>query len=319
MSDPTFSIVVPAYNTEADIGLSIRSVLKQTRNDFELIVVDDGSTDGTYEAASRFSGDERLRLVRQANAGPGSARNHGLRVATGRYIAFLDSDDAYLPRYLEVMHHTFAARPEAAAVSPLQWAFDDARRRILRPQRKLPDSSPLEGPAGLRRLLALNVVPARSTVRRDVVDAVGPLREDLLAAMDYEYWLRIVAKGYPIVRLNEPLVLYRLRAGSISTDHVRVYRNVAAVYRIVAEEYEVPEDVRAYARRKEATVQQQLDALLGNGPVARARRATRRAHVGIVRLKQRLLEDRIWYREPPPEVAEAFPELFVGQIEPQRR
>ena len=102
---PRFSIVVPAFNASESIGRSIEMLQQQTFGDFELIIVDDGSTDGTFSAAQSFAaGDERIRCLRQQNAGAASARNNGMRYAQGEYILFLDSDDLYKPSLLECLH-----------------------------------------------------------------------------------------------------------------------------------------------------------------------------------------------------------------------
>lgn len=98
--EPRFSVVIPTFNREASILHTLRSCFEQTCDDFEIVVVDDGSSDNTLQLLSEIS-DKRLRYVSQENAGPAAARNHGMREATGRYIAFLDSDDLWYPEFLE--------------------------------------------------------------------------------------------------------------------------------------------------------------------------------------------------------------------------
>ena len=99
-SAPNFSVVVAAYNAARTLPATIRSVLAQTRSDFELIVVDDGSTDGTADAA-RDAQDERVLYVPQQNLGPAAARNAGIAKATGTLVSFLDSDDLWHPTFLD--------------------------------------------------------------------------------------------------------------------------------------------------------------------------------------------------------------------------
>jgi glycosyltransferase involved in cell wall biosynthesis len=106
MNNPFFSIIIPTYNRANTIQGSITSVLNQTFGAFELIVVDDGSTDNTKEVVSNFR-DNRLKYVRQANAGVSQARNTGASQAAGEYLLFLDSDDSFTPRYLEKLHAEF--------------------------------------------------------------------------------------------------------------------------------------------------------------------------------------------------------------------
>jgi glycosyltransferase involved in cell wall biosynthesis len=99
---PTFSVVIPLYNRAGIVGKTIRSVLDQDYQDFEIIVVDDGSKDDPAPVIAEF-GDPRIRYIRQANAGGGAARNRGIEEARGRYVAFLDSDDQFLPGKLSIM------------------------------------------------------------------------------------------------------------------------------------------------------------------------------------------------------------------------
>ena len=103
----TFSVVIPAYNREKEIAKSIRSVLNQTFPDFEIIVVDDGSTDKTCEVVQSIK-DNRIRCIRKENAGASSARNTGIAEAKGLYVSFLDSDDEWLPTMLEKQYEKFS-------------------------------------------------------------------------------------------------------------------------------------------------------------------------------------------------------------------
>ena len=111
---PRISVVIPLYNKASSIAAAVASVLGQTFGDLELIVVDDGSTDGSASIV-RELGDPRLRLVAQANAGPGAARNRGLADATGEYVAFLDADDEWEPKLLHLAVTALDAHPECGA------------------------------------------------------------------------------------------------------------------------------------------------------------------------------------------------------------
>src|SRR6266852_6361254 len=114
-SGPLVSVIIPAYNAERFIDETLESVFKQTHDHLELILVDDGSTDGTG-AQVRAYGD-RVRFIRQVNAGAGAARNRGLEVATGDYIAFLDADDLWRPEKLEVQLEIAARNPESGLIA----------------------------------------------------------------------------------------------------------------------------------------------------------------------------------------------------------
>jgi len=104
MKKPKFSVIMPVYNDEKYVGKAIESVLQQTYRSFELIIVDDGSTDGTPDVLAEFEGNPKVKIIRQENGGTAVARNTGLRYARGEYIAFLDSDDFYTPDRLEVIN-----------------------------------------------------------------------------------------------------------------------------------------------------------------------------------------------------------------------
>lgn len=108
MNHPFFSIIIPTYNRADTIGRSIDSILGQTYIDWELIIIDDGSTDDTYKVVGAYD-DIRIRYVRQENQERSAARNHGIRVSQGNWICFLDSDDVYLYEHLEVLYHAICS------------------------------------------------------------------------------------------------------------------------------------------------------------------------------------------------------------------
>ena len=105
------SVIIPLYNKEHFVAKTIESVLAQTYKDYELIIVNDGSTDHSADVVSTFS-DARIRYEEQANGGVSSARNHGLRMAKGEFVAFLDADDTWYPDFLEQMMRLYTAYPD---------------------------------------------------------------------------------------------------------------------------------------------------------------------------------------------------------------
>jgi glycosyltransferase involved in cell wall biosynthesis len=113
---PHVSVIIATYNRETFIARALSSVLSQSFRDFEVIVVDDGSSDGTEQVVRRCGGDN-VRYVFQKNAGPGAARNHGVRISTGKYVAFLDSDDMWMPTFLAQTVSALDAHPEADVVT----------------------------------------------------------------------------------------------------------------------------------------------------------------------------------------------------------
>ena len=124
---PKVSVIIPTYNHADGVKETIASVLSQTERDMELIVVDDGSTDGTRDAVVSLD-DDRVRYLYKSNGGPASARNHGLATATGRYVAFLDHDDLWPSSFLEVMQGHLRRRPDfGVAYSAITVRFEDGQ------------------------------------------------------------------------------------------------------------------------------------------------------------------------------------------------
>ncbi len=128
--DPAHTVIVPAYNAAGTLELAIRSVRAQTDSSFELIAVDDGSTDATPDLLQRLAGeDARIRVIRQENAGPSAAREAAMGQASGTYLTFLDSDDLLMPSYLETMAETLGADAEIGLAHARGWVLDDAAGR----------------------------------------------------------------------------------------------------------------------------------------------------------------------------------------------
>jgi glycosyltransferase involved in cell wall biosynthesis len=302
----TFSIVMPSYNTEATIDAAIRSVLAQTRGDFELIVADDGSTDGTAGRIERFLEDGRITLIRAPHRGPSAARNAAIAEAAGEYVCFLDSDDLWLPTYLEVMWGTLQSRPEASVAFTDAWVLFDAVKKIGRRTAMAeyrPSSMPTEPSAFLRALLEQgNFVYYAAMVRRQALEAVGAFNEGLRGPEDYELWLRLAAHGCSFVFCNEPLAVYRRRPGQITADPTTIDRALPEVYRLVVEEYDVGEDVRAVASRE-------ARHLAGRTSAAPSHRRARLRSGLVGRPYGALSRLRWFYRRPPESIRRAFPNL----------
>ena len=200
------SAIIPTYNRRTILPRALESVLAQTRQPDEVIVIDDGSTDGTGDMlgetfAHRFG--ERLRYVWQANAGVSAARNHGMRLARGDAFAFLDSDDTWLADKTERQVAWLAARRDYGMVLCDVERTDDNLRRIDVFHRR--DVIPEDGWA-LRWLLHNPaLVPASVMMRRGVFEDVGGFDESLRTAEDLEYHLR-VARRWRIGVIEETLV-----------------------------------------------------------------------------------------------------------------
>ena len=206
---PRVSIVIPTYNRSAIVRRAIDSVLDQTFTDLEIIIVDDGSTDDTREALAAYP--DRVRYVRQENAGPAAARNHGMLLARGDYIGFLDSDDAYLPQNVEKHLRVFEANPGAGLVYCGIEILDrngDHVKNVL----------PNPGDRGhvLDRLIRYNFITSSTVLlRRKAMEFAGEMNTSLWFAEDWYYWLR-VASRFPVDFVGEVLVRYQRSAVSLS-------------------------------------------------------------------------------------------------------
>ena len=189
------SAIIPTYNRCAVLPRALESVLAQTRRPDEVIVIDDGSTDGTGDMLrERFAGifGDSLRYVWQPNAGVSAARNHGMRLARGDLFAFLDSDDTWLPGKTERQAAWLAGHPDHGMVLCDVERTDDALRRIDVFRRR--DVIPEDG--WILRFLLHNpaLVPASAMMRREVFGDVGGFDESLRTAEDIEYHVRIAAR-----------------------------------------------------------------------------------------------------------------------------
>lgn len=304
MVDPTFTIAMPAYNARRTIRSAIRSVLAQTRQDFELLVVDDGSRDDTGTHVERF-GDERVRLLRQANAGPGAARNLAIKAGRGRYVSMLDSDDLWLPTYLETMAGILDSNPEVGLAYTDAWVLDDATGRIRRTSAMQYQHPPRDPPRDPLAFLALllrrgNFIFTSATVPREVVERVGLFESALKPAEDFGLWLRIVGAGFQAMRTAEKLAVYRKHPGSLSTDEAAILEGERESVRLVVEEFDVPESIRDLARARLRTLDRRL---AGFGHEAGLTPALARVRARALRAKIAFVEPFSWYRHPPAEIA----------------
>jgi glycosyltransferase involved in cell wall biosynthesis len=204
---PTVSVIVPTFNRAAILKETLDSILAQTFPDFELIVVDNESTDDT-EALVRSFNDGRIRYFRHPNGGVVAVnRNFGMRVAHGEYLAFCDDDDQWMKGKLARQLEVFRRDEGLGLVCTNAVNFDGQRERGLRVTRRIrPADLSFEG---LSR--GSYIVNSSVMVRRKTIEDVGPMDEsrEIFTGEDFELWLRI-ARRYRIAFLNEPLVRYRI-------------------------------------------------------------------------------------------------------------
>lgn len=234
---PAVSVVIPTRDRRELAAEAVASVLAQTWADLELVVVDDGSADGTAEHLAAAFPDPRLRIVRQENRGVSAARNRGVAETSGEWVAFLDSDDLWLPEKLQ--------RQLAAVAEPPGWAACHTeevwyrRGRWANPRKVhakhggwiFPHCLPL-----------CTISPSSVLLRRDVLASLGGFDESLPACEDYDLWLRLAA-FHPVLLLSERLTVKRNgHPGQLSQEHwgldrfrVRALWKVALDPRVKAE------------------------------------------------------------------------------------
>jgi len=215
-----FSVVIPTYNRAKLLQAALDSVLAQSWTDYEIIVVDDGSTDETSGAISRYG--DPVRLFRQENQGPGAARNLGIAQARGEYVVFLDSDDRWFPwtlaTYAEVIEG--CDRPSIVMTQPVSFTDADKLAAI--------EQTPLRIQT-CRDYFACPRAAQGSTaaVRVDVLRAEGGFVERSIYAEDCDLWLRLgTASGYVLVE-SPPLYAYRRHEDSAVSDWRRTYDGIS--------------------------------------------------------------------------------------------
>lgn len=217
MSDPLLTVIMPAYNAERFIAESIDSVIAQTIDDWELVVVDDGSTDRTASVVADYqSRDDRIRLmVQPTNLGPAHARNLALDLARGELIAFIDSDDVWYPKKTE--KQLSAMRRHQADISYTSYK----RRRHGEPDGVVVDAPPR---VDYRAMLRRNLIACSTAIVRRTT--CGTLRMPLMRRrQDHGYWLALLRDGSrTAVGVTEPLVWYRLHSGSLSANKLLAAR-----------------------------------------------------------------------------------------------
>jgi glycosyltransferase involved in cell wall biosynthesis len=211
IQSPFVSVVIATYNYGRFLPDALDSVRAQTFSDYEILVVDDGSTDDTETVIARYLADPRIRFLRIDHLGQPAAKNTGIRHARGQYVAFLDADDRWLPTKLEKQVALFRAEPDLGVVYSRWRAIDERGRSI-------PDwARPVHRGDVLGQLFRRNFVCFSSSVVRTTVFAdIGCFDERIPLSIDYDLWLRIALK-YPFDYVDEPLAEYR-------TGHVNLSR-----------------------------------------------------------------------------------------------
>jgi len=214
------TIIIPTYNSGRFVTDAIESALRQTHAPAQIIVVNDGSTDDTNERLIPFG--DRITVINQSNQGAAAARNAGLRIATGEFVAFLDADDVFHPRKLELQLAVLRRRLEIQMLGTR--CFDYPCQTV--PEVSI-DARVEE--VALDRLLVRNYFTASSIiVRREIVERLGGFDATVPNVEDFDLWQRIAQVG-AVANLDSPLTGYRAVAGSISRRPDGVERGIRRI------------------------------------------------------------------------------------------
>lgn len=208
---PTISVIIPAFNAEQTILATIKSVQQQTFSDFELIVINDGSTDQTLDLLKTIE-EPRLKIFSHDNAGLPVARNRGIAHATGEFITFIDADDLWTPDKLELQLIALKKQPKAGVA--YSWTnFLDEDGEFFH------EGDPIwfEGDV-YAHLLVWNFIASGSNplIRREAIESIGEFDPTLRSCEDWDFWLRLAAR-WQFVVVPKPQILYRLSSGTMSS------------------------------------------------------------------------------------------------------
>lgn len=221
---PFFSIILPAYNRALMLRSALKSVQYQTSDDWECLVVDDGSTDGTARVLAEFRGDSRIRVIRsEINQGMNASRNKAIASASGEFVTFLDSDDLWLPRRLESFRERIARDAGAGFLfsNAYLWRYGRIIGTLFDPRREIPEGA-VPGHYAVGDL-QLPYVTTNVAIRRDAFALWGTFKTEM-RTLDTELFARFLAQGLPVAVLREPLSVRRLHGEQLTDRYVENFR-----------------------------------------------------------------------------------------------
>jgi glycosyltransferase involved in cell wall biosynthesis len=256
---PLVSIIIPTFNRAWSIKRAVDSVLAQNYTNIELIVVDDGSSDATPDILSSYG--HAIRIISQTNSGVSAARNRGIAEASGNLIAFLDSDDFWLPKKLSAQVDFFLSHTEALICQTEELWIKNGRR--MNPKKRHQKPSGMMFSESLHLCL---ISPSAVMVRKKLIDDVGMFDETLPACEDYDLWLRVTCR-YPVYLIDTPLIVKTgghpdQLSASPSLDKYRI----AAILKILKSDH-----LTQYQYKEAVTVLKQKCKIYLNGCKKRGR------------------------------------------------
>lgn len=275
VTPPTFSVVVAAYQAAATLPEAIESALQQTYPALEVVVCDDGSTDGTGDVLAGFG--DRIRALRQPNRGESAAKNAAVRAAGAEYVVVLDADDLFLPRRLEALAWLAAGRPDLDVLTTdaVVEAAGRPIRRAYHPGWQFPVDDQRAA------ILDRNFVLGLAAVRRERWLAAGGFDEDLARTADWEFWQRLVLSGSGVGLVDAPLARYRLAAGTLSADRIALVRARLTVLRRAASRVDLSAPEQAVVAAAIVREQRDLTVRLAHAALLAGSREARRRSAAI--------------------------------------
>jgi len=235
---PRVSVVVPAYNIADYIAETLDSALAQTYRSYEIILVNDGSTDTSELESTLAPYLDDIVYVKQENAGASAARNAAIRLARGELLAFLDGDDVWLPEFLR-------SQIDYLEKNSLEMVYCDALifGESLFANQTFMQTSPSAGAVSPVSLITAecNVITSGTVLKKDTLEKFGTFDVELKRAQDFDLWFRLAKKGVRIGYQREVLLKYRVRAGNLSGTNVDRARRNVEVIRFIGKKYELTE------------------------------------------------------------------------------
>jgi teichuronic acid biosynthesis glycosyltransferase TuaG len=243
---PAVSVIIPAYNAEAFLARALRSVQAQSFQDFEIVVVDDGSTDGTAAVARGFSG---VRYVGANHQGEAAARNRGLEEARGEFVAFVDADDEWLPEKLARQVAFMERLASSFSYTDSYVVRGDSRQRYSAIAR--PHHGEILSPLIDDWLDQAFILPTEVMASRALLQSVGGFEDGLPtpANVDYGLWLKLALRGTRFDYLDEPLALYYRGHPSDSSDAVEMVERYRVALQYFSSAYAFPAEAQARIAR----------------------------------------------------------------------
>jgi glycosyltransferase involved in cell wall biosynthesis len=232
------SVIIPAYNQGAYLGLAIQSVLEQTHQDLEILVIDDGSTDDTRKVANQFI-DKRIKYIYQDNKGLSAARNTGIRYSEGVYLSFLDSDDMFLPEKIQLQVSMLDSQPELGFVAGQAIPIDESGCNVGKIFK-----TPISDDPG--QLLLGNPLHVGSVMlRRSCQEKVGFFDETLRSYEDWDMWIRLTVAGCKMGWVAQPVSYYRFHRAQMVRNSAQMTTATFAVLEKTFHNPDLPETWRS--------------------------------------------------------------------------